>query len=493
MKDLSAVHRLSDLQAAGVKSLKIEGRLKSARWVQQAVSLFAAGLHGADPKALFDKAQQLGSYAGRKLTSAYFDADHETLIAPSAGRSTSETSSSAPSSDDTSSSSSEIDNREAKPETPGYCLSIDVTDAGILCTCRIADRSTSWKLPKTVVHRRNKALSIHKVLTWLGTQSIQDFPMSTSYSNTPEFLMVPRAANALPDQISAALRQLLKPEDETLRLDLPDELRAVMARSARHIANTMALGDAPNRARLEARHVAEFVRKVKASGNTQAMPSSIVVEFASAEQLDKVIASADGVPLIIALPSVFFEDGISAIRQLVVRCVASHIPVEINSWGAIKIARESGARFEAGPGMGILNTLAATMLAAHGCEAVTMSVEADRKQIEDVSASCPVPLTIGVFGQPALMITRVKLPRDQVQGRLLEDRRGIQLKARLEHGLWTLRPSDPFDLRSIHNNAIRAAHLAADLVTSPSPAEEWLHRSTAAAKPLRFNYARTLA
>ena len=91
------------------------------------------------------------------------------------------------------------------------------------------------------------------------------------------------------------------------------------------------------------------------------------------------------------------------------------------------------------------------------------------------------------------MITRVKMDRDNVQGRTLQDRRGIKLKARLEHGLWTLRPEEPFDLRPIRNNAIRVAHLVVDLVASPNPAGEWMQRPMPGERTLRFNYGRTLA
>ena len=133
------------------------------------------------------------------------------------------------------------------------------------------------------------------------------------------------------------------------------------------------------------------------------------------------------------------------------------------------------------------------MLQDRGCRSVTLAIEADRKQLEEITAICPAPCSIVVFGRPALMITRVKMDRDQLQGRTLQDRRGIALRARLEHGLWTLRPEEPFDLRPLRNNAIRAAHLVVDLVASPNPANEWLHRPLPGEKTLRFNYGRTLA
>lgn len=486
MKDLSAVHRLADLQNAGVRSLKIEGRLKSARWVAQAVGIFARALRGEGaPGAFLDEAKELGAYAGRQLTWGYLDAQRDDLVAEATGRSAA---SSAP----TSRQPAPAPEAEVEPQDT-YDLTIDVTDKGIVCTCTLSGSSTSWTLPKTVIHRANKAITIQKTIDWLKQVPVREHTLGKAATNTPDFLLVPRAANALPDQISGAIRQLAKAEDETLRLDLPDAVRAVLAKPQRHPANTLALGARPDRARLEARHVSEFVRKLRASGRPDALPSAIIVEHASVEQIDKLTLAAGSIPLIIALPSVFFEADIPAVCQLISFSAAAGLAIEANSWGGWKLAREGKAVIEAGPALGILNTLAASMLQDHGCRAVTLAVEADRKQLEEITAICPAPCSIIVFGRPALMVTRVKMDRDQLQGRALQDRRGIALKARLEHGLWTLRPEEPFDLRPLRNNAIRAAHLVVDLVASPSPANEWLQRPLPGEKTLRFNYGRTLA
>ena len=485
MKDLTAIHRLADLKNAGVRSLKIEGRLKSAKWVSQAVRLFTRALRGeAAPEALLDEATQLGAYAGRQLTWGYLDAQRDSLVAQATGRSASVAPSTGP----------RTPEPEEEPQDT-YDLTIDVTDKGIVCTCTLGGASTSWTLPKTVIHRANKAITIQKTLDWLKQVPVREHTLGRAASNTPDFLLVPRAANALPDQIFAAIRKLAKAEDETLRLDLPEAVRAVLAQPQRNPANILALGARPDRARLEARHVSEFVRKLRASGRPDALPSAIIVDHASAEQIDKLVLAAGSIPLIIALPSVFFEADLTSIRQLISFSAAAGLSIEANSWGGWKLAREGNALVEAGPALGILNTLAASMLQERGCRAVTLAVEADRKQLEEITATCPAPCSIVVFGRPALMLTRVKIDRDQLLGRVMQDRRGIKLKARLEHGLWTLRPEAPFDLRPLRNNAIRAAHLVVDLVASPNPAAEWLQRPVPlpGEKNLRFNYGRTLA
>jgi len=86
MRDLSTIHRLDDLRKAGVWSLKIEGRLKTAAWVGQAVSLYRRALAGEDPRELAEAAEALGAYTGRESTCAYLDAQRDRLTGLAAGR-----------------------------------------------------------------------------------------------------------------------------------------------------------------------------------------------------------------------------------------------------------------------------------------------------------------------------------------------------------------------------------------------------------------------
>ena len=497
MKDLTAVGHIDDLQRAGVKALKIEGRLKSPNWVSQAVGLYKQAIEGGDPASLLDQANQLGAYAGRPLTSGYLDARRDDLIAQSAGRQAA----ALPPAD---SSQSTAPPAPADPADPAaspepqptgieYDLAIDITDQGIVCTVTLGERHLSWTMPKTQVRRQYKAVPVSIALGQFEPRTLHNCNLRNGTSNNLEYLMVPRAANTLIDLVSSALRQLLKPEDETLRLDLPEEIRAAIARAKRHAANTKLLGDAPNRARLESKSVAEFVRRIKAAGQRDAMPQAILVEHATADQLEQLIAASAGTSLIVALPPVFFEADILAIQQLVTLAVALNLAVEVNSWGGWKLAKDCGARVEAGPGLGVLNAAAAQMLHQNGCACVSIAVEADRQQMEDLTSCCAAPCALTVFGRPALMITRVQLSADQLQGRVLQDRREVQVKARLEHGLWTLRPVEPFDLRPVRNKSIQVAHLIVELVASPDPAGEWLRKPFGGEKTLRFNYGRTLA
>jgi hypothetical protein len=257
--------------------------------------------------------------------------------------------------------------------------------------------------------------------------------------------------------------------------------------------NDLALGDRVDRARLDAGAIGGFLRQVRSSGAAEACPDGIVAEGVTTQTLEKAHAACGGVPLIVALPTVFFEEDIEGLRRLVQECERRGVTVEVNSWGGWQLAREAGVRMEGGPGLPVLNALAARVMTDAGMACVTLSIEADRQQLEDAAGQCPAPCSMIVFGRPALMVTRVKLDRERFLHKTLTDRRGAKLVPRLERGLWVFRPVEPFDLRRARNERVRVHHLVADMVASPDPAGEWLRGPAFGMKPLRFNYSRTLA
>jgi len=218
----------------------------------------------------------------------------------------------------------------------------------------------------------------------------------------------------------------------------------------------------------------------------------VIVEGVSAEGLRRVVsACGEEVSIVVSLPAVFFEEEIGGIRQLLGRCAAAGVGVEVNSWGGWHLAKEAGVAIEGGAGLGVLNAVAARVLSDAGMRCVTLSMEADRKQLEDVAGQCPVACSMVVFGRPALMTTRVQLDREMV-GKAFVDRRGVRMVPRMERGLCVFRPVEGFDLRQTRNEKIRVHHLVVDLVGSPDAAGEWLRVAQRDTKPFRFNYDRTL-
>jgi hypothetical protein len=296
--------------------------------------------------------------------------------------------------------------------------------------------------------------------------------------------MVPRAVNALMGRIAAAIRQARKGPADAVRVELPPAVEAVLQKSAPHQANRRRLGDKPDRARLDARAVRAFLR--------QAQPQEIVVEGVTAATLERLLEACTKAGIVVALPQVFFEDDLPRIRRLVAACKAARVAVEVNSWGGWQLARQADVRMEGGPGLPVLNSLAARVLREAGIRSVTLSPEADRRQLEELTAHCPAPCSLLVFGRPPLVTTRAGLPESSL-GRVFEDRRGVRLRPAVEQGLTVFRPVEPFDLRDLDNEQIRVRHLVVDLVGSDDPPGDWHGLRQDGRRPFRFNYDRTLA
>ncbi len=236
----------------------------------------------------------------------------------------------------------------------------------------------------------------------------------------------------------------------------------------------------PDRVRLGPEQAGEFLARVHPRGGA-------IVQGLEPDGLARLVRSFPASQIIAALPSVFFEGECGSIESLAAAARSLGVPVEVNSWGAWRLATAAGARRIAGPGLGILNALAARELARLGFDEATVSIEADAAKLEALLSRTPLPCSVVVFGRPALIVTRAELPA-AVASAELEDRRAARMKARRSGGLWELRPVRPFDLRGMHLPA-SAAHLVADLVASPDPIAEWTGPVTGASG---FNLDRTL-
>jgi len=503
MHDLAAIHRLDDLRRAGVAALKIEGRLKSADWVRRAVGLYRRALEGpiADPEELDHQVRQLGQYTGRALTCGYLDGRRDDLTGlagrPASSAEGIETDAAsdeaaAPDGVPEGTASDEASDEAVAPDGPTFDLEILVAERGVLCRFACAEYRTEWSIPKTVVRRAHKAVTIDQFLQWLPTQEIRGCRPGRLATTDPEFLLVPHAVNGLMARLSTAIRLAQKAPDAQVRTDLPDRVRTILAGEVLAGLNRRRLGEKPDRVRLEPAAIGSFLKHVR--------PEAVIVEGLQAKMLSKVRAACRRTALVAALPPVFFEDDVPAIRALVRACVAARVVVEVNSWGGWWLARQERARMEGGPGLAVLNSLAARVLLDAGIECVTLSVEADRRQLEEVSPRCPVPCSLVVFGRPPLATTRAELSAEDFGGRTLEDRRGLKIAPRREHGLWVFRPTEPFDLRGTRNDRIHVSHLVVDLVGSDDPLGDWHDlpeedegRRKSKSKTFRFNYDRALA
>ncbi|MFW5856979.1 MAG: peptidase U32 family protein [Planctomycetota bacterium] len=482
MHDLGLLDRLDALRAAGVCCLKIEGRLKTADWVGRAVRLYRAVLDGTPAEDLADEAAALGAYTGRRLTSGYLDGRRTDLVGES-GRAPAEERSAPTGEDDGAAAASAGD--APGGDAPAYRLRLETASGRLVCICSAEGEEERWTLPLTVVRRPKKAISLADLGKALAAQAIQGRRLDAFTTDDPERLVPPKTANAVSDRLSAALHRAGRQAPDAIRLDLPDAVREALAPGPVDAAETLTLGEPPNRARLRADQLDAVAHNLP--------EPDLVVEGLTAKTLRRWAGRLGPERLLAALPPVFYEDETAGLKALAAAAVAEGVALEVNDWGGWRIGREAEARLVAGPGLPVLNPLAGRALADLGCEAATASVEADRRNLEELTAEAPIPLQLVVYGHPVLAVTRAALPADLAAGRTVADERGLRLRPERDAGGRTaFRSLDPFDLSDCRNRRIRARWLVADLTGSADPAGDWYALGQRRRGKKRFNLDRTL-
>lgn len=490
MHDLCTLDWLSQLEAVGVSALKIEGRLKSPAWTEEAVRIYRRALAGEPVEPLKQQAQRLTEYTGRAFTDGYLAGRRADLTGTDRGRQPRHEEISLPWAAEMEASLEHSAEASADEEVSaggsGRTFRFLLSSRGPTISCHLwVDQvEVCWQYPKSVVHRAYRAISAGAVCEELQGCRIQGMLVESAVTDDPEFLLVRRTANAMVSRIAAELGRLQRAAARPITLTLPAESAISEAELVTASVNIRTLGDPPNGVRLHKTQLEEFVRHER-----QAL---LIVEGVEPEDVSWLVQVCRKQRPVVALPAVCFEEDLPAMRELVARCKKARLAVEVNSWGGWWIARRAGIAFETGPGLGVLNPLGAGMLRKLGARSVTVSLEADRRQLEDLCGAAPVGLSLYVFGRPVLATTRAEFP-SEFQKRVLADRRGLGMTARHERGLWVFRPENAFDWRRLRNERIRVKNLVVDLVASPDPVGEWLHVLPRGGRgAFYFNYHRTL-
>ena len=460
MRDLCLTDWCDALADAGVSSLKIEGRLKSPAWVAKAVTLYRHTLdHSSDLASIREEAKTLGDYTGRDLTDGYVRGDRSLMTAVS-GRMAS----------------------QAQPEcgcSTSESLVIDVAEDGrngTLWTFSFSGASASHRTPPQRIANPKRAVSLKETVETLVQLARRECDVNMQDAMAQR--LVPKsAANAVCDAFQAFLRSLSKSDDGLPRgIALPDGLRELLSRE--HVPceeNIRSYGFEPNMARFDWNEKVD----TKLPSILECAPTSIEDAEAQAETvISRWMAVA-------ALPQVMYESQIEPVKRLLSILAKEGVAVEVNSWDGMFLAREAGVEFSAGPGLGVLNSLAANKLNEFGCRSVYVSQEIDRGQLEELCANAEVPLSMTIFGRIALMTTRAELPQLFADSPF-KDSRGIVLEPEHSAGLTILRPSEPMDLRGLRNKNARVKNRVLDLHGYRS------ERIPAELPQFQFNYDRRL-
>lgn len=477
MYDLCLAEHLTELAASGVRSLKIEGRLKSPAWVRQAVTLYRQARKGTlDKDTLEKQAAELGAYSGRQLSSAFFSKTRKGITGES-GRP----------------ASTAVIPADPPPVKRNRHLQLTLqTDErqSVFWNFSWNEQEETLRIPPQRIASEKRALPIQAILDTLSNQAGIPAMEIACPDDLREKLLPRRCQKTVQDALNDFLRRAGKEAEETVRINLPGELNVFLEQNtARCRDNCHTLGDNPDRIRIGFSELDWFRNYAQSHPESRVIFSCIPT--ANADDYTRILEEIASQLAAIALPHVLYEDQLPACRRLLEDARKAGLTVEVNSWDTWFLAREAGVSMEAGPGLAVLNANAARFLEKQGCRSATISCEIDSGQLEDLCQKAVSPLSLCVFARPPLMQTRVELPANFApeHANAFTDARNITLSPRREGALTVLRPKQPFDWRKLKNPRVRAAHLIIDLEASPNPDRDL---NSLDKTPFLFNYDRKL-
>lgn len=493
MHDLCLLEHLGELQKCGVASLKIEGRLKSARWVSHAVTLYRQAMKTPERLSqLRQEAELLGNYTGRRFTDGYFNGNFASLTDSDRGRTAG---SAAP---PPNSSGNAAGDETAPPEAFILASKTD-PDGAIVLSMSYGGCSDTFRIPPQRIASPKRALPLGEIIEdclCSLPQPLRLIPVDNRCQDPDCRQLLPRRwHDTVGEAISQFLRQATKEDDGVVRIELPRKVRDFLEQVRalpRTPANNRHLGSEADSLRLtysqlvlQSAELAGSLGRFRRIAVALPSPPPDFTELAAA--LQKLPSALN---LRIALPAVCYARSLPQWRKIIRAAHAASVGIEVNSWDTLWLAHTENVPFETGPGMAVLNSMASHFLAGCGAQCVTVSPEIDREKLELLCAASPTPLNLIVYGHPPLMTTRAVLPGTAAPsgcspGAILTDRRNTAMRAWPEGEVTVLRPLRPYDWRTLSNRRIQVAHLETDL--SGAAAGE-----LASPADFRFNYDREL-
>ncbi|MGE4285054.1 MAG: U32 family peptidase [Phycisphaerae bacterium] len=479
MHDLSLIEYMDKIREAHVSCLKIEGRLKNASWVSRAVGEYRKALDGV----AFDEQiiSSLSDVTGREQSAAYFSGHTEGLCGR-AGRAAS-----------AAEFVSDLPQNKPDGSRPKRGWNVAVSTSQGAFTVNVSmegeDFNEEFSLPLTVLKREKKGVTVASLAGRITCETRPALTLLSFTSDEPHKLLARKTVNGFDEQIASIYyRWQKKQADDTIRIDLPENVASAAVQGRRSEQNTLSL-----RKDSKVKCIRLDYRNAKKITGTLSGIEQIVLENVPA---DKERTLQKG--WIVSLPAVFYESQIDELRALVSACAASGRLVEANSFAGIELAKEAGAKFCTGPEIWILNHLAARALKKLGAQSGYVSIEADKRQVTELCMRSELPLNMLLYGYPTLCITRAEMSEDLQDGAIIEDARGIKMTVS-RGDITVLRSAEPFSLLGASNPAVRVQTFVADLcaITDETRLIETVKMLKSGKYPTnvpakRFNYNRTL-
>lgn len=446
-RDISLAKKIKDIEACGVRALKIEGRLKNKEWVAKTVKLFRKVLD--EPNATIEESEfaALGDYAGRTSTCSFFEGLRTDIVGDS-GRTSSTLNSEC--------SSSFTDSKQGRLD-----IFAQICKEKIHFKLQCGNRIKEFAI-KTL-HQGKRYKTGTDLLDEIKSRISDDIKIGDIA--LPADIKIPN--NAFRDfrhELNSFLHQIQKSADTYLKIPLSSQIREALEKTKGNCPqNNKTLPALPDCVRLAS--FADFCEFRKFYPEIE-----IILENAEAPDIDRIQALNVKKP-VISLPLVFYESDIEKIISLLQACSRGNFEVEVNSWDGWFLAKEAKiVSLRGGPGLMVLNSVAAFFLLEIGCKSVFASIEADCGKLTDLCSATKVPIYLYVYGRPALMISRacvnVEAPEN---GLKIKEKKGNIFIVKYEGDLFVLRPETPFNISSESSEDLRISQFVADLVSEKNP------------------------
>ncbi|MBR6372154.1 MAG: hypothetical protein IKS20_03135 [Victivallales bacterium] len=438
--------------------------------MSRAVSLYRHAIDGTqNGDELHGNAVSLGDYTGRELTDGYMRGERDGMT----GEARRSASSGVPS---TCSGNAE----------PALKVSADEDEKGGMLVHFVASSlEDTYRIAPQRVANPKRAVSVQAMLEAMNGIAME-MKISCAVEMPNEALagrLLPRnASNQAQDALATFLRRMQKEADGLPRgVKLPGQVEAMLKFSGDACTQNNRGFQLVDRVRVNWDEL-----DIAPAGMTALVCCNVENEADVERQASAVLSRSN---CIAVLPYVMYEEQLPYFTKLISRLAGKDVVFEVNSWDAWQLLREvaPSARFEAGPGLGVLNALAAAKLHELGAECVAISQEIDQEKLEWLCQAAQVPLALTVYSRPPLMMTRAVLP-GAYKSKPFTDARRIKLCPSQEGPLTVLRPETGYDWRNLRNNLVKAAHIVLDARGAGRDA----FAKSGGKQVFLFNYDRTL-
>ena len=376
LKDLTLTDRLRELEALGVASFKIEGRLKRPEYVAAAVTACRQSLAGEVPD--LETLQSVFSRSG--FTDGYYTARRDLTMFGTRTR------------EDAAAAAAVLGKLSALTRNEVGRLPVDMVltmAPGEPATLAVTDGThrveVAGEVPQTALTRPTDEELARRALEKCGGTP---FYLQNLTCHIGEGLMLP--LSALNRLRAAALTALAEARSVVVPYPQAPAAAGELAGRARP-AGAPRLG-----CRLAA--AAQMTPAIRRGGGRLSLP---LHELAERPELLETGAERWVAELLAFCAPQQEEAVMRALRKLKEQGLTAAL---CGNLGSLLMAREAGLRIIGDYGLNIINSPAAQQAAALGCDEITLSFECERNAARNIHS--PVPIGVIAYGRLPLMLLR---------------------------------------------------------------------------------------